>query len=88
MGCETGKEVKTLSGHKNWVTSVRFAPDGKLAVSVSDDLTVKVWDLASGKEVDYLDLGKCTDCGRCLTFAADGRSFLVGTASGFVCALS
>ncbi len=77
----TGWERKTLRGHKNWVTAVCFSPNGKLAVSVSDDLTVRVWDLASGREVDRIDLGQCGDCGRCVTFAPDGCSFLVGTAN-------
>jgi WD40 repeat protein len=75
----TGRALRTFKGHTNWVTAACFAPNGKLGVSVSDDLTVRVWDLTSGKEVERLDLGECGDCGRCATFAADGRSVLVGT---------
>jgi WD40 repeat protein len=32
----------TLSGHSNWVRSAQISPDGRLAVTGSDDRTVKV----------------------------------------------
>lgn len=32
----------TLSGHTNWVRSAQISPDGRLAVTGSDDRTVKV----------------------------------------------
>jgi WD40 repeat protein len=43
----------TLMGHSNWVTSVVYSPDGKYIVSGSFDLTVKVWDAQTGKEVYF-----------------------------------
>ena len=33
------------------VQSVSFSPDGKLALSGSEDKTLKLWDVASGKEI-------------------------------------
>ena len=44
----------TLRGHTNFVTSVAYSPDGKHIVSGSEDLTVKVWDSQTGKEVSVL----------------------------------
>jgi platelet-activating factor acetylhydrolase IB subunit alpha len=35
----------TLVGHDNWVRGVLFHPGGKYLVSVSDDKTMRVWDL-------------------------------------------
>lgn len=47
--------LKTLNGHDNWVRGLVFAPNGKFLVSVSDDKTIKVWDLASGRATRTLE---------------------------------
>jgi hypothetical protein len=38
----TQRFLFTLSGHINWVRSAQISPDGRLAVTGSDDRTVKV----------------------------------------------
>ncbi|WP_138499488.1 serine/threonine-protein kinase [Nostoc sp. PA-18-2419] len=47
----TGKEIRTLTGHTNWVNSVAFSPDGKLLVSGSADCTIKLWQVHTGIEI-------------------------------------
>ena len=47
---QTKKEVHTFTAHSDWVNSVTFSPDGKLAFSVSNDNRVKVWNLQTGEE--------------------------------------
>lgn len=41
-----GTCLMTLSGHDNWVRAVVFHPGGKYLLSVSDDKTIRVWDLS------------------------------------------
>ncbi|KAF2786811.1 platelet-activating factor acetylhydrolase IB alpha subunit [Melanomma pulvis-pyrius CBS 109.77] len=41
-----GTLIKTLVGHDNWVQGLVFHPGGKYLFSVSDDKTIRCWDLA------------------------------------------
>jgi WD40 repeat protein len=47
----TGREIRTFSGHSASVSSVAISPDGRYALSGSEDHTLKLWDLATGHEV-------------------------------------
>ncbi|KAK3936495.1 nuclear distribution protein pac-1a [Diplogelasinospora grovesii] len=41
-----GTCLKTLVGHDNWVRALVFHPGGKYLLSVSDDKTLRCWDLS------------------------------------------
>ncbi|MEW6498220.1 MAG: serine/threonine-protein kinase [Cyanobacteriota bacterium] len=41
--CMTGQELCTLTGHKSWVHTVAFSPDGKTIISGSGDNQIKIW---------------------------------------------
>lgn len=41
-----GTCIKTLVGHDNWVRALVFHPGGKYLLSVSDDKTLRCWDLS------------------------------------------
>ncbi|MEH1961164.1 MAG: serine/threonine protein kinase, partial [Nostoc sp.] len=41
----TGEQIRTLTGHSDWVESVAISPDGKTLVSGSGDRTIKIWRL-------------------------------------------
>jgi hypothetical protein len=47
----TGRLVRTLAGHSDWVLSVAFSPDGARLLSGSRDNTLKLWDAATGQLV-------------------------------------
>ena len=40
-----GSMIKNLIGHDNWVRGLVFHPAGKYLLSVSDDKTIRCWDL-------------------------------------------
>jgi WD40 repeat protein len=42
-----GKELRQLRGHKDRITHVTFAPDGKRLTSVSGDSTALIWDVTA-----------------------------------------
>jgi len=56
MSFDSPARVKPViqEGHSGWVNSVAFSPDGKLLASGSDDNTIKLWDVKSGKTVATL----------------------------------
>ena len=41
-------------GHAAWVNSVCYSPDGKYIASGSDDKTVKIWEVETGRELRTL----------------------------------
>jgi WD40 repeat protein len=46
-----GALLQILTGHTLRINAVAVMPDGQRAVTVSDDCTLKVWDLESGVEI-------------------------------------
>ena len=48
---ELAVKVQTQFGHSQAVRAVAFSPDGRLALSGSDDDKLKLWEVASGREI-------------------------------------
>ena len=42
---KNGRCVITLIGHDNWITDLCFVPTGRHLISVSDDKSLRCWDL-------------------------------------------
>ena len=47
----TGKKLRVFKGHTRRIESVAWSPDGSQLATGSQDKTVKVWDVATGKEL-------------------------------------
>ena len=70
-GLVAPKNTLVLRGHDNWVTGVRFNPDGKQVASSSRDGTVRLWDAATGQEVRTLKKHKGESSGGHETYVQD-----------------
>ncbi len=70
-----GELLKTLTGHKKYITSVAFSPDGKTMLTGSDDATAKLWD-AKGKLISTYNHTKSVTS---VAFSNDGKSILTGS---------
>ena len=51
---QTISPIKTLTGHSSFINCLVFSPDGKMLFSGSADKTIKLWNLATNKEVRTL----------------------------------
>ncbi len=74
----TGFVQKTLRGHKDYVLTVNFAPDGKTIVSGSRDKSVRLWDSQSGKLLRTLTGTRCGPVWS-VVFSPDGTKLLSGS---------
>jgi hypothetical protein len=70
-------DVVTLEGHTDFVNSVAFSPDGRRIASCSADMTVKIWDVATGKEIATCK-GHTMYIGS-VAFSPDGRRIASGS---------
>ena len=50
-----GQVAKTLEGHTGPATAVRFTADGSKLVSGSQDKSVRIWNLADGKQLGMVE---------------------------------
>jgi WD40 repeat protein/nucleoside phosphorylase len=71
-------EVRTLSGHERPVYACAVTPDGRRAISASEDKTLKLWDLETGLELTAFEghEGYVYSC----SMTPDGRHAVSGSA--------
>ncbi|KAM0407432.1 hypothetical protein ACHAPD_012239 [Fusarium lateritium] len=72
-----GVVLQTLEGRTSSVNSVVFSNDGTLIASGSNDMTVKIWNVATGEEQRTLE--GHTDSVRSVVFSKDGTLIASGS---------
>ena len=72
-----GPLIRTVEGHTNRVNDVVVTPDGRRAISASDDRTLKVWDLETGNIiVNFSGDSTLVTC----AVSPDGQTIVAGEA--------
>jgi WD40 repeat protein len=75
---KSGRELRTLPGHKGGAKCVAFTTDGKLLASGGNDKILRVWDVAAGTE--FQSLGEHSAPVEAVAFSPDGRWLASGSA--------
>lgn len=74
--------MHTLRGHNGWVLSAAFQPEGKLALTGSNDGTARLWDLDFGEvNKEFSDSSNPKSAVMDVAFSGDGSKIILGTGS-------
>lgn len=80
--CDNGCSISLVQGHTGPLVAAALSSDGTCAASASEDMTLRVWDVYTGKETGTQP---CTAAGRdSLAFSADGRYLVAGCVDGSI----
>ncbi len=75
-GSRKAHEVLQLIGHSGWIKALDMTPDGNKALSGSQDNSIRLWNVATGKEIGKFE-GHDDDV-NCVVFSPTGSNALSG----------
>lgn len=75
-------QSRDFIGHTDYITAVSFSRDGQYLASTSWDQTIRIWEVASGKEIKQFAVSE--GCAKTLTFGPDDKIIWAGTTAGSV----
>ena len=87
LDAESGKLIRTVSGHKSGICDVKFSADGKYLLSSGRDTTLRICQVADGKEVAVLGEprgGQFKDWLHGFAISPDQQTIAAADIAGFV----
>jgi WD40 repeat protein len=72
-GVSDGRELRSVKGHTDAVSSVVFGPDGSWVVSAGADNGIRIWEVGTGHEIRTMK-GAVASIITATPFSGDGRS--------------
>ncbi len=81
---DSGKCLRFLNAHKNWVVALAFSSDASRLASSSGDTTASVWETATGKEAGRLRFSDGPAYVYGISISDDNRWLAAGRSGEFV----
>jgi WD40 repeat protein len=81
---ESGRIIRTFSGHTGGIAGLAFSPDNRRMASCSADKAIKLWDVETGREIrtltghgEFVNSVKFSPDGRRIVSSADDKTIKI-----------
>ena len=74
--------ARFLAGHRDWIRTLAFQPDGNQLCSGGDDGAIRLWDLTKGKRLQRIQ--RQGGWVRTVVYSPDGTLLAAGGQDGMV----